>query len=115
MLAEALAELARLEDGWYEGKGKAPDKDKLAWVTGQLVENFPVDLPYPHFGPTPEGGLFLEWIHKPWRISAEFMLPGSQCEMQAVNTDTGYSIDKDCDLVQPAQWTELFEFVRKHI
>jgi hypothetical protein len=115
VLAEALGELAKLEDGWYEGKGKAPDKETLAWVTDQLVEKFPDDLPYPHVGPIPDGGLFLEWIQKPWRISAEIMLPGYQCELQATNTETGASMDKDCDLAQPAEWAGFYDFVRKQV
>jgi len=115
ILAEALSELAILEDGWYEGKGKAPDKDKLAWLSDQLVETFPPDLPFPHVGPTPDGGLFLEWIQKPWRISAEIMLSNYQCELQMTNTDTGDSIDKDCDLAQATEWPGFYEFVRKQV
>ncbi len=111
-LADQMDELAALEDGWFEGRGKAPDKDQLAWATDRLVASFPESLPFPHVGPTPEGGLFLEWIRKPWRISAEILLPSHQCELQATHTATGKTLDKDCDLDQANAWPEFYAFVR---
>ncbi|MEI7732194.1 MAG: hypothetical protein WCO56_21645 [Verrucomicrobiota bacterium] len=114
-LADQIDELAALKDGWLEGQGKAPDKDQLAWATDKLVASFPESLPFPHVGPTPEGGLFLEWIHTPWRISAEILLPSHQCELQATHTTTGTMVDKDCDLDQTNAWRELYAFVCDHL
>lgn len=114
-LAAQIEELAALQDGWLEGQGKAPDKDQLAWATDRLVSSFPEDLPFPHIGPTPEGGLFLEWIQKPWRISAEFFLPDHRCELQATNTITAKSDDKDLNLDQAGALPELYTFVRSHL
>ena len=114
-LADQIEELAAMKDGWLEGKGRAPDKDQLAWATDRLVATFPESLPFPHIGPTPEGGLFLEWIQIPWRISAELLLPSRRCELQATNTTTGKTVDKDFDLDQAAAWPELYTFVRHHL
>lgn len=114
-LAAQIDELSNLEDGWMEGKGKAPDKDQLAWASDRLVASFPESLPFPHIGTTPEGGLFLEWIKTPWRISAEFLLPSHRCELQATNTTSGKTMDKDCDLDQAAAWPEFYAFVRDHL
>lgn len=114
-LAAQIEELSVLKDGWLEGKGKAPDKDQLAWATDRLVASFPESLPFPHIGPTPEGGLFLEWIQKPWRISAEILLPSHKCELQATNTTTGKTVDKDCNLDQTGAWPEIFTFVRDQL
>lgn len=114
-LADQIEELANLQDGWLDGQGKAPDRDQLAWATDRLVSTFPEDLPFPLTGPTPEGGLFLEWIQKSWRVSAELLLPGHQCELQATNTETSETADKDCNLDQPAEWPELYFFVRKYV
>ena len=111
----AYAELMKLEDGWYEGQGKAPDKTHLEWATEALVKSFPEDLPFPLTAPTSEGGLFLEWIQTPWRISAEFLLPTHKCELQATNTSIGLSEEKALDLDQTGNWMALFEFVRKHV
>ena len=114
-LAAKIEDLAALQDGWFDGQGKAPDKDQLAWATDRLVASFPEILPFPHIGPTPEGGLFMEWIHKPWRVSAELLLPTHRCELQATNTVTGNTTDKDCDLDQSGAWPELYAFVRDHL
>ena len=114
-LADELEELMKLEDGWYEGQGKAPDKAHLEWATEALVKSFPEDLPFPLTAPTSEGGLFLEWIQTPWRISAEFLLPTHKCELQATNTSIGLSEEKALDLDQTGNWMALFEFVRKHV
>ena len=115
VLATQIEELAALQNGWFEGQGKALNKDQLAWVTDQLVASFPEDLPFPHVGPTPEGGLFLEWIQKEWRISAEMLLPSHRCELQATNTATRESVDKECDLDQANGWPTLYSFVRDHV
>jgi len=115
VLASQIEDLATLSDGWFEGKGKAPDKDQLAWATDRLVASFPESLPFPHIAPTPEGGLFMEWIHKPWRISAEVFLPSHRCELHAMNMATGKTMFKDCDLDEPSVWSEFYSFIRDHL
>jgi hypothetical protein len=114
-LAAQVEELAALEDGWFEGQGKAPDKERLAWVTDRLVATFPETLPFPLVGPTPEGGLFLEWIHGAQRVSAELLLPNNVCELQATNTSTEASEDAQLVLDEGESWNALYEFVRAHI
>lgn len=114
-LADQMDEFSNLQNGWLEGQGQAPDKEPLAWASDQLVATFPENLPFPHLAPTPEGGLFLEWIKQPWRISAEILLPSHRCELQATNTATGQTVDRDCDLDQRPAWQELYAFVRDHL
>lgn len=113
-LASQIEKFLVLEDGWFEGVGKAPDRAQLAWVSDNLVETFPEDLPYPHVAPTPEGGVFLEWIRESCRVSAEFLLPSHRCEAQATNTSTGDSFDSEWDLDQAANWQEFYSFVRQY-
>lgn len=113
-LADALEELMSLEDGWHDGEGKAADKSHLAWATESLVKSYPEDLPFPLVAPTAEGGVFLEWIQKPWRVSAEILLPTHRCELQAVNVITRQTEDSELDLDHAASWPALFDFVRKH-
>lgn len=114
-LAVQIEQLAALEDGWFEGVGQALDKDQLAWASDGLVSTFPEDLPFPHVGPSPEGGLFLEWIQVPWRISAEFLLPSHRCELQATNTTSGESVESGLDLDQANTWPALYAFVRSRV
>jgi hypothetical protein len=114
-LRAQIEQLATVQDGWMEGQGKAPDKDELSWAGDRLVGTFPDDLPYPHVAPTPEGGLFIEWIESPWRISAEIPLPAHHCEIQAVNTRTAAVADMDLNLDDNEAWKALYAFVRNHL
>lgn len=114
-LADGLEELMNLNDGWHDGEGKAPDKTQLSWLAESLVKCFPEDLPFPLVAPTPEGGVFLEWIQKPWRISSEIHLPTHRCALQATNLTTRLSEEADLDLDQAASWPALFKFVRGHV
>jgi hypothetical protein len=111
-LAAQIEALAALEDGWFEGHGRAPEKEQLAWTADQLVGTFPEDLPFPHVAATPDGGLFLEWIEGAWRISAEILLPGHACELQATNTATGVASDAELNLDEADSWAALYAFVR---
>jgi hypothetical protein len=111
-LASQIEALAALEDGWFEGHGTAPEKEQLAWAADQLIATFPEDVPFPHVGPTPEGGLFLEWIQDAWRISAEILLPDHNCELQATNTATGETSDAELNLDEADAWATLYGFVR---
>ena len=115
VLAAQIEGLAALEDGWFEGHGKAPEKEQLAWVADQLVATFPEDLLFPHVGPTPEGGLFLEWVQNTARISAEILFPGHACELQATNTATGETTDVELNLDADDAWPAFYAFVRAHV
>jgi hypothetical protein len=115
VLASQIEDLSAMQDGWLEGKGKAPDKDCLAWATDRLVASFPENLPFPLIAPTAEGGLFLEWIQKSCRVSAEFLFPSYQCELQSTNTMTGVTVDKNCDLSSTTAWPEFYDFVRMQL
>ena len=110
-LAAQIEPLMGLQDGWLGGTGKAPDIDQLDAISDKLTDTYPNDLPFPQLGPTPEGGLFLEWRFGPWRVSAEFPLPGS-CELQATNTETHETRNADIAIVDAGSWTSIYEFVR---
>ena len=60
-LASRFEELSRLEDGWYDGRGKVPDPSKLGVFAQNLVDGYPEGIPWPHVFPTPDGDLSLEW------------------------------------------------------
>jgi hypothetical protein len=114
-LVTKIEELASLENGWMDGSGSAPDKEQLAWASGRISASFPEDVPFPHVCPTPEGGLFLEWIGQVWRVSAEILLPGHQCDLQAANVQTGETVNEEANLDQPQGIAALHNIVRKYI
>lgn len=84
-----LEELAQLQDGWLDGKGRAPDQASLIRLAQMFDERFGSDLPLPHLYPTPEGGVQAEWTLGSWEISLEITLSNLAADYQAVHTATG--------------------------
>ena len=107
--------LANVKDGWMEGAGKAPARADAEWLADQLVVSFPADLAFPFVCPTPTGGAFLEWSLGDWIVSAEFPLPERRCELQATNTKTTETLDEDQALNESADFTAVYEFVRRFV
>lgn len=93
-----LEELALLQDGWLDGKGRALDGASLKRLTQAFDEHFAPDLPLPHLYPTPEGGVQAEWTLGPWEVSLEVSLPSLAAEYQAVHTATGETREQDLGL-----------------
>ncbi len=54
-------ELRKVEDGWLDGEGLAPQPEHLDWLAAFLAERYPADLPTPALFPTEEGGVAAEW------------------------------------------------------
>ena len=84
-------ELARLKDGWLDGKGKALDGFALQRLAHRFDEPFAPDLPLPYLYPTPEGGVQAEWTLGSWEVSLAISLPDLSAEYQAVNIHSGES------------------------
>lgn len=57
---DRLLEIAKLEDGWFDGTGKVPSKSGLDWLT-ELLSTYPEDLPKFYTYPVPDGTIQLEW------------------------------------------------------
>ena len=84
-----LEELAQLQDGWLDGKGRALDEASLVSLAQAFDERFSPDLPLPYLYPTPEGGVQAEWTLGSWEVSLEVTLPSLAADYQAVHTATG--------------------------
>ncbi len=114
-LGKQIEELAALNDGWLDGKGVAPDKEGIAWGADLFSKSFPESLPLPLVAPTPEGGLFLEWITDCYRVSGEILLPRHVCELQATNVDSGETLNETVNLDEPHGLEEFYAFVRRFV
>ena len=97
-VAAQLADLARLEDGWLDGEGCAPDRDGLAWLADRFERCWPRDLPLPYLYPTPEGGVLAEWSLPPYEASLEVDLGARTGEWHALNLETGTDETRIYDL-----------------
>lgn len=60
-MAARFDKFAEMADGWYEGRGVAPDKTRLEIVAKRLIGHYPENLPLPSIFPTQEGNLLFEW------------------------------------------------------
>ncbi len=97
-VATQLTDLARLEDGWLDGEGRAPDRVALAWLAERFERCWPHDLPPPYLYPTVEGGVQAEWSIAPYEISLEIDLSARTGEWHALNLETGTEETRTCDL-----------------
>ena len=111
-LAAQFEKLGTVADGWLEGAGRAIDPELLAWASDRLLETFPEDLPFPFVCPTPTGSIFLEWTLGDWTVSAELTSVNGDCELQAVNTQTGEAVDADHIVDSPASFAAAYDFIR---
>lgn len=110
-IGERLQELAKLEDGWLDGKGKAPDRESLLWIEKVFEDNYASSLPLPYLYPTAEGGIQAEWTLNDWEISLEISLNDKHGEFQAVNVKDGQEKNAEHDLTKPESW----ELINKEI
>jgi hypothetical protein len=106
-----LIELSLLKDGWLDGKGIAPDKKGLEWLTGVFDTSYGSALPLPYLYPTPEGGIQAEWALHAWEVSLEIDLATQRAEFQAVQTTDGETIDKEYNLSDKNEWIALNETI----
>lgn len=102
-----LAQFAALEDGWLDGKGKAPDKEKLDWLAKAFESDFDSDLPLPYLYPTAEGGVQAEWSVNDWAITLEIDLDSRKAEYQALNLKDQSSKELELALGEAAGWKSL--------
>jgi hypothetical protein len=112
-LATRLEAMSLMADGWYDGKGSAPDKDKLAAIAGTLIGAYPEHLPLPLIAPTPEGNLLLEW-NLPGDPSIDLDLQSMSAAFHALSAG-GDEVEQTFVLDHPEKWQHLFVFLSKQL
>jgi hypothetical protein len=104
-----LEQMATLRDGWLDGKGNAPDKDKLTWLATMFETHFNGDLPLPYLYPTAEGGVQAEWTLNGREISLEIDLGKRLAEFQTLNLKNDTCEELTLSLDDPDAWRQLNE------
>lgn len=102
-----LEQIAKLKDGWMDGKGRAPASGKLAWLTEAFETYFSTELPLPYLYPTAEGGVQAEWRLHDWSITLEMNLDTQEGEYQALNLKNHASKDLQFRLAEDSGWKQL--------
>ena len=108
-LESRFDELAQLKDGWYEGHGIAPDKNKLELIAQKLTDFYPEHLPLPLIVPTHDGNLLLEW-NAEGDPSADIDLGGMKASFHAFGV-RGQDVEKDFNLSTEGDFESFFVFL----
>lgn len=101
-----LEEIACLKDGWYDGKGKAFNRQQLQQLSELFQTNYSLDQE-PYLYPTPDGMIQGEWDIGRWRVSLEIELSIMTGDYYALNLDTDEERHDVYNLMDGAQWERL--------
>lgn len=112
-IASRLNELRQLQDGWLEGKGKAPSPAGLDWLLRAFRSNCAVDLPAPCLYPTAEGGVQAEWSLGAIEISLDIDLETHRGYWHELNLDTRDDASMQYDLDTWEAWQEIASRVER--
>lgn len=112
-VALRIEELAKLTDGWLDGKGRAPDKHQLDWLADAFDVYFDADLPLPFLYPTAEGGVQAEWSLNECAVSLEIDLKSQQGEYQALNLRESGCTESTVALRDSDGWSQLNDALRQ--
>jgi hypothetical protein len=104
-----LEQMASFRDGWLDGKGIAPDKDKLTWLAEMFEAHFDGNLTLPYLYPTAEGGVQAEWTLSGNEVSLEIDLENKQAEYQALNLKDDTCSELSFSLADQGGWKQLNE------
>jgi hypothetical protein len=102
-----IQELARLEEGWLGGQGKALSRDGLDWLERSLSMHFGADLPLPHLYPTPEANVLAEWKLGRKDIALEINLGSKRGDYSILDLDSGESAEDLIELGNGEGWRQL--------
>jgi len=112
-LAVRLEELAQLQIGWHEGKGIAPDRNKLEILSQKLTDFYPEHLPLPTIVPTQDGNLLLEWDAE-GDPSTDIDLNNMRASFHAFGPN-GEDVEADFVLNEGSDFEPFFTFLSAHI
>jgi hypothetical protein len=102
-----IQELAKLEDGWLGGQGRALSREGLDWLERSLTTHFGADLPLPHLYPTPEANVLAEWQFGRKDIALEINLGSKNGDYSALDLDSGESEEESIELGNGEGWRRL--------
>lgn len=110
-----IEELSLLRDGWLDGDGVVPSKDRLAQFVQNWSTHWPNHLPLPYLYPTPVGGLQAEWSSNAISTSAETDPACRVANLLVVRNDTGdIEYEATLDLDTDSGWETLEQWVEKN-
>ncbi|WP_028986468.1 hypothetical protein [Thermicanus aegyptius] len=104
-----LEELSLLKDGWFDGEGKALDKNGIKWFTDLFTRFYPDELPLPYVFPTIEGDIRLEWSIGPYEASLELNLNSHEGYWHVLNIENDQVEERELFLDKEKDWKFISE------
>jgi hypothetical protein len=104
-----LEPLYRLQDGWLENQGIAPNPTALNRFTEHFLGVYPDSLVVPIVVPTPEGNILLEW-HTEGSPSLDVNLTDFSAQFHAFAAD-GTDAETDIVLDSKQAWQGFLNFL----
>ncbi|WP_041707266.1 hypothetical protein [Alicyclobacillus acidocaldarius] len=92
-LQAQLDKLLRLRNGWLDGDGRAPNKQRLKRLFQVLDTMYLTVPPLPYVYPTPDGNVQLEWTIGRSEWSMEVDLNTYRGKLYGVWLDSGKEVD----------------------
>ena len=94
-----IAEIAKLQEGWFEPGSSRLDPDGLAKFRSLMQDVLSQgDIPAPYIYPTPEGGAQAEWSFPHCEVSATASLASGALHLHATHLETDRSRDIETTL-----------------
>ena len=106
-----LNKLTKLQNGWLDGEGKAPNTDGIRWLKKRMIENFDTVVST-HVYPTPEGGVQLEWDFGHFRPTLEIDLENHAGIWHCLDLETGEDKERYLNLADKHCWGWLVTELR---
>lgn len=108
-----LNNIAKLENGWFDGKGSTFNYDELKLLSDKFKQNFSPDIDSPYLYPTPDNCIRAEWTFKRYEVSLEIEIPSLNAYYHQLNLDTNEDIDAELQLSRTDGWNELNSKLQK--
>lgn len=104
-----LDELSKLENGWFNGEGVAPQKADLDWFSELFENHFDTTLPLPFLYPTFSGGIQAEWTTDTYEVSLKIEFDTKTAFYQSLNHKENSEDESTIHLEEEADWKFLNE------
>lgn len=103
------------QDGWYNGEGKAFDKEQLKSIGDQFDYYFRTDIILPYTFPTPDGTIMFEWKRQEHDATLELDPANKSSYYHYYNSSTGEEHEEDgWNFSDPSTWELLIEQLSKY-
>ena len=108
LISDMIDDMRGMEDGWFEGRGLAPDGPGLLWLNQQFQHYYiGTDSPLPRLFPIETGGVYGEWSLERHVCGIEIDLLDGSGSWFDVDRETHDGIDErvlDLNSVDGWQW-----------